>query len=293
MQIAQIAAFLAVTRHLNFRRAAEDLHLSQSAVSDRIRELERDVGAVLFVRDRSGTALTEAGLRLVPVAARAAEDVAAIRAAVTGEGWRSTLTLGVMPGGVGPATWPLIAEFARYYPEVELHIVNVKFADALPHLHEGSIDVLLAIGPFTEESGQTTTVGTTDLGAIMASWLPQARDDCVAIDWLAARMALMPPPQMGKEYQKFWTIQERAVRQSSWLVLPEAGVSDMQRIIERGAMGLWPRLITTPDTLKVLPLDEPRQAPLQLVTRHRPSAEAANFTRLGAAIANRQPPKIG
>jgi DNA-binding transcriptional LysR family regulator len=285
MQIPQIDAFLAVARRLSFRRAAEDLRLSQSAVSDRIHELERDVGAVLFVRDRSGTALTDAGIRLLPVAARAAEDVAAIRAAVRAEPRRPTLTLGLMPGGVGPTTWPLIAQFARCYPDVELRIVCVGFADALPRLEEGGIDVLLAIGPFAEQSGQTTTVGFTELNGIMANWLPQAHDERVGVEWLAARIALIPPPQMGTAYEKFWTIRERATRRSRSLVVPDAGVPDMLRMIERGAVGLWPRLITARDTLTVLPLDEPRQAPLQLVARHRPSSEAANFTRLGAAMA--------
>jgi DNA-binding transcriptional LysR family regulator len=285
MQVQQIAAFLAVARHLSFRRAAEDLHLSQSAVSERIRELERDVGSSLFIRDRSGTALTEAGLRLLPAATRAAEDIAAIRAAVRGELRRPTLTLGLMPAGVGPRTWPLIAQFARTYPDVELRILTVGFADALPRLNDGNVDVVLAIGPFTEESGETTTVGATSLVAIMANWLPQAGDDRIDPDWLAGRIKLKPPPQMGEEYQRFWTMHDRAVRRSSsLLVVPDAGVPDLQRMIHAGTVGLWPQLVSAPDTLTVLPLEEPRQAPLQLVTRHRPSPEAAQFTRLGAVI---------
>lgn len=53
MELKQLEYFLKVAEQLNFSRAAESLYISQPALSYQIAELEREVGAELFVRDRS------------------------------------------------------------------------------------------------------------------------------------------------------------------------------------------------------------------------------------------------
>src|SRR5215471_12694267 len=62
--------FLAVARTLNFRQAAESLHLSQPPLSRAIREFEARLGTPLFERDTQGVALTPAGRALLPFARR-------------------------------------------------------------------------------------------------------------------------------------------------------------------------------------------------------------------------------
>lgn len=67
VSVGPLRAFEAVSRSLNFRIAAEELHLTQSAVSRQIQSLEADVGAVLFERDTRGVQLTGAGMALLQV----------------------------------------------------------------------------------------------------------------------------------------------------------------------------------------------------------------------------------
>jgi DNA-binding transcriptional LysR family regulator len=55
MEIYQLRAFLAVARHGHLTRAAEQMHISQSAVSKQIKALEDELGVVLFARTSSGT----------------------------------------------------------------------------------------------------------------------------------------------------------------------------------------------------------------------------------------------
>src|SRR4030095_664192 len=68
VEIDQVQAFVAVVRGGGFTRAAVILHLSQPAVSRRLVLLERELGAPLFERIRSGVILTEAGPAVLPPA---------------------------------------------------------------------------------------------------------------------------------------------------------------------------------------------------------------------------------
>ena len=62
---SQLEAFFAVAKVLNFTKAAENLHITQSALSQRILNLEKDLELTLYIRDRSGLKLTESALKLV------------------------------------------------------------------------------------------------------------------------------------------------------------------------------------------------------------------------------------
>jgi DNA-binding transcriptional LysR family regulator len=66
VEIDQVQAFVAIVRGGGFTRAASILHLSQPAVSRRLNLLERELGAPLFERIRSGVILTEAGRTFLP-----------------------------------------------------------------------------------------------------------------------------------------------------------------------------------------------------------------------------------
>ena len=70
MDIEQARTFLAITAHGSFLEAAKQLHLTQSTVSARIQRLEEELGARLFIRNRSGASLTSAGRRFLEHAKR-------------------------------------------------------------------------------------------------------------------------------------------------------------------------------------------------------------------------------
>lgn len=75
---AELVAFEAVARHLSFTLAAEELHLTQSAMSHRVRRLEEYFGSVLILRLNPGLVLTDAGAALLPGLVRALDGLAQI-----------------------------------------------------------------------------------------------------------------------------------------------------------------------------------------------------------------------
>src|ERR1041384_2553542 len=66
MELDHVEAFVAIVRRGGFSRAATTLHLSQPAISRRVRLLEHELGAPLFERVRTGVVLTDAGRAFLP-----------------------------------------------------------------------------------------------------------------------------------------------------------------------------------------------------------------------------------
>jgi LysR family transcriptional regulator, regulator of gene expression of beta-lactamase len=117
-----LRAFDAAARHLNFTRAAIELHVSQGAVSHQVAQLERRLGTRLFHRLPRGLALTDEGHALVPVLADAFDRVAATLDQYADGRFREALKVGVV--GTFATGWllPRLDGFARAFPAIDLRI---------------------------------------------------------------------------------------------------------------------------------------------------------------------------
>ena len=119
-----VEAFLSVAQHRSFRRAAAELGVTPSAISQAIRALEARVGAALFIRTTRSVGLTEAGERFLLRAKPAFEELVAASAAASHLGQRPAGLLRItVPRAVVPILLqPLIASFCEAYPEIEVEI---------------------------------------------------------------------------------------------------------------------------------------------------------------------------
>jgi DNA-binding transcriptional LysR family regulator len=133
-----LKGFEAAARHLNFTRAADELYLTQSAVSRQVQTLEERLGVRLFVRQRRGLVLTHEGDRLyrtVHAALREVQDTIDSLAPRT-DGQRVTLTSTM----AFCSLWliPRLGEFRRACPEVD---VRISANDRVLNLERERIDV--------------------------------------------------------------------------------------------------------------------------------------------------------
>jgi LysR family transcriptional regulator of beta-lactamase len=119
-----LRAFEAAARHLNFTRAAIELHVSQGAVSHQVAALEERLGTPLFRRLPRGLALTDEGHALVPAVADAFDRIGATLDLYADGRLREVLNVGVV--GTFAAGWLLrrLDDFNRDHPRVDLRLMT-------------------------------------------------------------------------------------------------------------------------------------------------------------------------
>jgi LysR family glycine cleavage system transcriptional activator len=122
LSMTSLRIFLAAARHLNFSRAAEQLHLTQSAVSKHIQALEARLGTSLFKRTSAGLRLTYAGalyLERVSAAMRLLDEADAI---VARPDARVALNIAVSPSFAQFCLIPGLREFFDAHPEIRINL---------------------------------------------------------------------------------------------------------------------------------------------------------------------------
>jgi DNA-binding transcriptional LysR family regulator len=142
-----VEAFLSVAEYWSFRRAAAELGVTPSAMSQAIRALEARVGAALFTRTTRSVGLTEAGERFLSRAKPAFEELLAAAEAARELGQRPAGLLRLSaPRAVVPILLqPLIASFCRTYPDVE---VEIAASEEMIDLAAEGFDAGIRLGQF-------------------------------------------------------------------------------------------------------------------------------------------------
>lgn len=143
MELRQLRAFVHVTHAGTFTRAAEELHVAQSAVSQAVGRLEAELGFALLRRTRGGVELTEAGAmvferarEIVAGADAIRSDLAALRGLVEG-----TVALGTMLPP-GPVDLPgLLASFHTTHPGIGVRVREGSAPEILAALRRDELDV--------------------------------------------------------------------------------------------------------------------------------------------------------
>ena len=149
MENFRLKVFRAVARHLHFRRAAEELRLSQPAVTGQIRALEEELETPLFDRSAGRVALTPQGVILLGYADRLhqlAEKALQALAAASGK-TAGSLSIGASQT-IGQYLLPnLLAGFLRKYPQVSVSTRGGNTEEVLESLIAHEIDIALIEGP--------------------------------------------------------------------------------------------------------------------------------------------------
>lgn len=124
MDILHLNYFLAVAHHKSFTKASQALHISQPSISKSIRTLEDEWGVVLFHRMNRSVELTEAGQGLLPQIKNIVSQFQELNEQIENkESWKhGQLTIGIPPM-VGTAILsPLLSEFSKLYPDIQISV---------------------------------------------------------------------------------------------------------------------------------------------------------------------------
>ncbi|HVW74565.1 MAG TPA: LysR family transcriptional regulator [Rhizomicrobium sp.] len=119
-----LRAFEAAARHLSFTRAAEELCVTQAAVSHQVKALEAHLGAALFRRTTRGLVLTDEGAVLRPVVEDAFGRIERVMGALAGGAPREVLTVGVVGTFAIGFLIERLADFRAQHPFVDLRLLT-------------------------------------------------------------------------------------------------------------------------------------------------------------------------
>lgn len=142
MRIEQLEYVTAVTRLGSFRAAAEELHISQPALSVTIRNLERELGVDILERRRSGTTISDAGRELLPDIKRVLDAADRLRRSADDHHRSSRVVrLGTVNAATVPLVTPAIRAFRAEYTSTQVEVITAQ-GDAIHQaLLDGSFDL--------------------------------------------------------------------------------------------------------------------------------------------------------
>src|SRR5919198_1087291 len=147
MELRQLRYFAAVAGHGNFTRAAEELHLAQSALSQQVRRLERELGVELLLRTTRRVELTEAGEIALTRATRVLSEVDALRSELDELSGllRGRLVVGGMLPAGGIDLPALLLRFSRLHPGVDVQLREGTASEMVERLRGDEIDAAIAM----------------------------------------------------------------------------------------------------------------------------------------------------
>ncbi|MGD1222089.1 LysR substrate-binding domain-containing protein [Streptomyces krungchingensis] len=196
MELRQIRYFLALAEECHFGRAAARLHVAQPALSQQIKQLEKELGTALFTRSTRHVALTEAGQHFVEYARSLTAQAEQARRHMTelATGYVGRVSIGF----IGTATYDLLPQVAR---TVRAHMPNVTMdlrgelltPDLVDGLLAGTYDLAVLRGTVEHEDIRTTLLRSESLVAVLPSHHPLAGRRRIALEELADEPFVIHP----------------------------------------------------------------------------------------------------
>ncbi|CAL9342893.1 LysR substrate-binding domain-containing protein [Nocardiopsis sp. TNDT3] len=169
MELRHLRYFTVLAEELHFGRAAARLHMAQPPLSQRIRDLERELGVRLFDRGRNQVRLTEAGALLLEHARPVLESAESAREAMRRirPGRSGILRAGIPPDTMAVTLRTLTAELARLAPDVLVDLHELTTDEQLAALREGELDVGMVRHPSDTTGLESGPVASRRLGVLL------------------------------------------------------------------------------------------------------------------------------
>ncbi|MFF9301828.1 LysR substrate-binding domain-containing protein [Streptomyces sp. NPDC014764] len=258
MELRVLRYFVTVAEELHFGRAATRLHMSQPPLSRAIRQLESEVGALLFTRSSAGVALTSVGEVLLDEARALLDHADRVRVRVSAAAGTAALTIGILGDGTDPGVTRLAAAYRRSHPDVDIRVRDTDLTDPTCGLRAGLVDVALTRAPFDETALAVRTLRADPVGVVLRADDPLAQRDRLALDELSERRWFQFPEGTDRLWQLYWN----GGRHREGPVV-RAVHECLQAVLWNGTVGMAPLGHDLPPEFAVVPLTD--MAPSRVV----------------------------
>ena len=222
-----LRVFESAARHLSFKEAAAELHITQAAVSHQIKSLEEYLGIELFRREGRGVQLTEAARASLPRLREGFDALAAAVETIRERGEETELTITAPPVFVARWLMPRLAEFSRRAPDIEVRVVaSSRMVDA------GALDSAALMSNLdlrSEASGVEIHLGSGDYPGFRADRLFSVAMVLVASPELVkGPPPLREPADLAKQVLLHDDAMDLVAQGNAWQKwLEAAGVADV------------------------------------------------------------------
>ncbi|GAA2331489.1 LysR substrate-binding domain-containing protein [Streptomyces kunmingensis] len=258
MELRTLRYFMAVAEELHFGRAANRLHMSQPPLSRAIKQLEADVGALLFIRAPTGVTLTAVGTVLFEEARALLDHADRVRIRVSAAAGASTITVGILGDATDPGVFRLAAAFRRSHPGIDIRIRDADLTDPTCGLRAQLVDVALTRAPFDETALTVRALRTDPVGVVLRADDPLARQGRLRLAELSDRRWFQFPQGTDPVWQSYWN----GGRPREGPVV-RAVQECLQAVLWNGTIGLAPLGHDLPAEFALVPLTD--MAPSRVV----------------------------
>lgn len=188
IELRHLRYFIAVAEELNFRRAAERVHVDQTPLSRTVRDLEGQLGVLLLSRTPRSLRLTPAGARLLSEARKILLRVERTKRVVceTDLRYRAPLRIGVADGIAQPKLAECLARWHELAPETPLELSEMRATELPALLRREEVDVGFTFGIEDDDAIEQEQAWSYPLGALVPHGHELASPDALFLEQVAA-----------------------------------------------------------------------------------------------------------
>ncbi|WPB56333.1 LysR substrate-binding domain-containing protein [Xylophilus sp. GOD-11R] len=218
--VGTLRAFEAVARHLNFRMAAEELSLTQSAVSRQIQALEDDVGLPLFLRHTRAVELTGAGSRLLRAVSSSLLAIDGTVRQLRHESGRRIVSVSTWASFASLWLIPRLEAFQRAHPDID---IRIDATDAPVDLETSDVDLALRYTTPARATSRAQRLFGESLAVVASPWLLKSSPalqrpaDLAAFTLIEAGDLHHSPQLAALSWQRWFLAHDCPVEPRRWL----------------------------------------------------------------------------
>lgn len=193
-ELRQLKAFLAIARLGNFTRAAHELHISQSALSVQVRQLESILGVALFDRNRRRVTMTQSGIELLPRFETIVQDMEALitDARDSGGPTRGLVTVAALPSVASSVLPVAMRELAKSHPGISLRLRDSAAPRVIELCKSGAVDFGIGCVEKNDRDLVIEALHTDKFCAVVATTHALASRKVLTLGELAGQRLLLP-----------------------------------------------------------------------------------------------------